>query len=68
VTRKEFCEYKSVGSAWHKDSIVAFNLPEWTLQKRYDLFINVRDNMIINSTICFFVALELQMDLQSRYT
>jgi hypothetical protein len=21
--------------------------------KRYDLFINVRDNMIINSTICF---------------
>jgi hypothetical protein len=33
---------KSVG-AWHKD-IVAFNLPELDSTKRYDLFINVRDN------------------------
>jgi gliding motility-associated lipoprotein GldH len=30
--------------AWHKDSIVTFNLPELDSTKRYDLFINVRDN------------------------
>jgi hypothetical protein len=41
---KSFDEYKSVGSAWHKDSIVTFNLPELDSTKRYDLFINVRDN------------------------
>jgi hypothetical protein len=40
---KSFDEYKSVGSAWHKDSMLP-SIQEWTLQNCYDLFINVRDN------------------------
>lgn len=42
--KRVFDEYKSVGSAWHKDSIVTFDLPVLDSTKRYDLFINVRDN------------------------
>jgi gliding motility-associated lipoprotein GldH len=42
--KRVFDEYKSVGSAWHKDSVVSFNLPELDSTKRYDLFINLRDN------------------------
>lgn len=42
--KRIFDEYKSVGSAWHKDSIVSFNLPVLDSTKRYDLFINIRDN------------------------
>ncbi|NRT13037.1 gliding motility lipoprotein GldH [Flavobacterium sp. 14A] len=39
-----FDEYKSVGSAWHKDSIVSFDLPQLDSTQRYNMFINVRDN------------------------
>ena len=39
-----FDEYKSVGSAWKKDSIVAFNLPKLEPTKKYNLFINLRNN------------------------
>jgi gliding motility-associated lipoprotein GldH len=42
--KRAFDEYKSVGSAWHKDSILTFDLPELDSTKRYDLFINLRDN------------------------
>ncbi|AWG20727.1 gliding motility lipoprotein GldH [Flavobacterium faecale] len=42
--KRVFDEYKSVGSAWHKDSIVSFDLPELDSTKTYDLFINLRDN------------------------
>jgi hypothetical protein len=42
--KRVFDEYKSVGSAWHKDSIITFDLPELDSTKRYDLFINLRDN------------------------
>lgn len=42
--KRVFDEYKSVGSAWNKDSIVSFNLPELDSTKRYDLFINLRAN------------------------
>lgn len=42
--KRVFDEYKSVGSAWHKDSIVSFNLPELDSTKRYNLFVNIRDN------------------------
>jgi gliding motility-associated lipoprotein GldH len=37
-----FDEYKSVEVP--KDSIVTFDLPELDSTKRYDLFINLRDN------------------------
>jgi gliding motility-associated lipoprotein GldH len=39
-----FDEYKSVGNAWHKDSIVHFNLPKLEADKKYNLFLNIRDN------------------------
>lgn len=37
-------EYKSVGNAWNKDSIVTFDLPKLDPAKSYNLFVNVRDN------------------------
>jgi gliding motility-associated lipoprotein GldH len=39
-----FDEYKSVGNAWHKDSIITFKLPNLDSEKSYNLFVNVRDN------------------------
>jgi gliding motility-associated lipoprotein GldH len=42
--KRVYDEYKSVGSAWHKDSIVTFNLPELDSTKRYNLFVTLRDN------------------------
>lgn len=39
-----FDEYQSVGNLWHKDSIVTFELPDLDKEKKYDLFLNVRDN------------------------
>ena len=42
--KRVFDEYKSVGSAWHKDSIVNFTLPELDPAKKYNLFINLRAN------------------------
>ncbi|RKR10334.1 protein involved in gliding motility GldH [Flavobacterium sp. 90] len=42
--KRVFDQYKSVGSAWHKDSIVTFDLPVLDSTKRYNLFVNLRDN------------------------
>ena len=42
--KRVFDEYKSVGSAWRKDSIVTFNLPELDSTKKYNLFVNLRAN------------------------
>lgn len=42
--KRVFDEYKSVGSAWHKDSTVTFNLFDLDSTKRYNLFLNIRDN------------------------
>lgn len=42
--KRVFDEYKSVGKAWHKDSIVTFDLPEIDTTKTYNLFVNLRDN------------------------
>lgn len=42
--KRVFDEYKSVGSAWNKDSIITFDLPVLDSTKRYDLFVNLRDN------------------------
>jgi gliding motility-associated lipoprotein GldH len=39
-----FDEYKSVGNAWNKDSIVDFELPQLDETKQYNLFVNIRDN------------------------
>ena len=42
--KRVFDEYKSVGNAWNKDSIITFDLPVLDSTKRYDLFVNLRDN------------------------
>jgi gliding motility-associated lipoprotein GldH len=42
--KRVFDEYKSIGNAWNKDSIVTFNLPELDSTKRYNLFVNLRTN------------------------
>ena len=42
--KRVFDEYKSVGNAWHKDSIISFKLPKFEESKKYKLFVNVRDN------------------------
>jgi gliding motility-associated lipoprotein GldH len=42
--KRVFDDYKTLGSAWHKDSIVSFNLPELDSTKRYNLFVTLRDN------------------------
>jgi gliding motility-associated lipoprotein GldH len=42
--KRVFDDYKSVGDAWHKDSVVSFTLPDLDSTKRYDLFITLRDN------------------------
>lgn len=39
-----FDEYKSVGNAWNKDSVISFELPQLDIAKKYNLFVNVRDN------------------------
>ena len=42
--KREFDEYISVGNSWNKDSIVSFKLPKLDASKKYNLFVNVRDN------------------------
>ena len=58
--KRVFDEYKSVGSAWHKDSIVTFDLPELDSTKQYNLFVNLRDNNNYPyNNLFLIVALEL---------
>lgn len=58
--KRVFDEYKSVGSAWHKDSIVTFNLPELDSTKRYNLFVNLRANNDYQyNNLFLIVAMEL---------
>ena len=58
--KRVFDEYKSVGNAWHKDSIVTFNLPELDSTKRYNLFVNLRANNAYKfNNLFLIVALEM---------
>ena len=42
--KRVFDEYKSVGNSWYRDSIITFKLPKLESEKKYTLFVNVRDN------------------------
>ena len=58
--KRVFDDFKSVGSAWHKDSIVTFDLPELDSTKRYNLFVNLRaNNNYQYNNLFLIVALEL---------
>jgi gliding motility-associated lipoprotein GldH len=54
--QRVFDEYKTVGSAWHKDSIITFDLPILDSTKRYNLFINLRDNNNYQYNNLFLIA------------
>ena len=54
-----FDDFHSVGSAWHRDSIVNYNLPKLDTTKSYDLFVNLRtSNKYPFSNLFLIVALE----------
>ena len=58
--KRVFDEYKSVGNAWNKDSIVTFDLPKLDATKRYNLFVNLRaNNNYPFNNLFLIVALEL---------
>ena len=42
--KRVFDEYKSVGNAWEKDSIVEFDFKQEDTTKMYNLFVNLRAN------------------------
>ena len=42
--KRVFDEYKSVGKAWNKDSIVSFELPKIDTTRHYNAYLNIRDN------------------------
>lgn len=42
--KRVFDEYKSVGEAWNKKTVVEFNLPDMDTTKKYNLFVNLRAN------------------------
>ncbi len=58
-----FDEYKSVGSAWHKDTIATFDLPQVDTTKAYNLFVNVRSNDAYPYSNLFLIV---QMDHPGR--
>ena len=41
--KRVFDQYKSVGNAWHKDSIVTFDLPKLEAQKAFNMYVNIRE-------------------------
>ena len=54
-----FDDFHSVGSAWHRDSIVSYNLPKLDTTKSYDLYVNLRtSNKYPFSNLFLIVALE----------
>ena len=58
--KRVFDDYQSMGSAWNKDSIVTFHLPELDSTKRYNLFVNLRANNAYQyNNLFLIVALEL---------
>jgi gliding motility-associated lipoprotein GldH len=59
--KRAFDDYKSVGSAWNKDSIVTFDLPVLDSTKQYNLFVNLRaNNNYKYNNLFLIVSLEMQ--------
>jgi len=42
--KRVFDEYKATGESWKKDSIMEFHFEEKDSTKRYNLFVNIRNN------------------------
>lgn len=63
--KRVFDEYKSVGSAWNKDSIVTFDLPVLDSTKKYNLFLNLRNNNNYKYSNLFLIV---SLENQNGYT
>jgi gliding motility-associated lipoprotein GldH len=57
--KRVFDDYKSIGNAWEKDSIIAFNFIQEDTTKLYNLFINLRVNQAYQfNNLYLIVAIE----------
>ena len=57
--KRVFDDYKSVGPAWEKDSIVAFDFKQEDTTKLYNLFVNLRANQAYQfNNLYLIVAME----------
>jgi gliding motility-associated lipoprotein GldH len=57
--KRVFDDYKSVGTAWEKDSIVTFNFKQEDTTKLYNLFVNLRANQAYQfNNLYVIVAME----------
>jgi gliding motility-associated lipoprotein GldH len=57
--KRVFDEYKSVGKAWNKNTVVDFNLPKLDTTKKYNLYVNLRaDDSYEFNNLFLIVALE----------
>ncbi|HEY4618593.1 MAG TPA: gliding motility lipoprotein GldH [Flavobacterium sp.] len=63
--KRVFDEYKTVGSGWHKDSVITFDLPILDSTKRYNLYINLRDNNNYQYSNLFLIV---SMEKPNGYT
>jgi gliding motility-associated lipoprotein GldH len=64
--KRVFDEYKSVGNAWHKDSIVSFDLPKFESAKKYNLYLNIRDNNDYPFSNLFLIVSLIQPNKQVK--
>jgi len=64
--KRVFDEYKSVGNAWNKDSVVSFDLPKLDVTKQYNLFINIRDNNKYQFNNLFLIVSLEQPDKRTK--
>lgn len=64
--KRFFDEYKSVQNSWHKDSIVTFDVANFDTSKKYDLFINLRDNADYQYNNIFLIVSVLQPNKQVK--
>lgn len=57
--KRVFDEYKSVGKAWNKNTVVDFNLPKLDTTKKYNLYVNLRaDDSYEFNNLFLIVSLE----------
>ena len=64
--KRVFDEYQTVGKTWNKDSIVAFDLPNLDATKKYDLFVNIRDNSDYKYNNLFLIVSLQQPNKQTK--
>lgn len=64
--KRVFDEYKSVGTTWHKDSIVSFELPNLEVSRKYNLYVNLRDNSDFKYNNIFLIISLQQPNKQTK--